>query len=79
MTNRSLKSLIRVLRSQGVVSYKHEGLELLLDPNFKPEVTEPKHVPGALASELNRAAPGFQGMSDEEVLFWSAPKIEEGV
>lgn len=34
MTIKELKSLIKLLRSEGVVSYKEGGLELLLDPNY---------------------------------------------
>jgi hypothetical protein len=74
-----LKRLIATLRANGVVSYKYEGLELLLDPNFKPEQKPIEHMPGQLASEMNRASPGFQGMSPDEILFWSAPKTDEAV
>lgn len=74
--DKELKQLIKFLRANGVVSYKHQGLELLLDPNFKAPVvtqsTEPKHVPGELAAELKRAAPGFFGMTDEQVLMHSS-------
>jgi hypothetical protein len=73
MKGQQLKALLKLLRSQGVVSYKCDGLEVVIDPNFKETVPEaPKHVPGQLASELNRASPGFVGMSDEEVLMWSS-------
>ncbi len=72
MTTKELKALIKVLRANGVVSYKHNGFELLLDPQFKQPVDTPKHVPGQLATELNRAAPGFMGMTPEQVLMYSS-------
>lgn len=37
ISGKPLKALLRTLRDQGVVSYKHEGLEILLDPNFQPQ------------------------------------------
>ena len=68
-----LKSLLKLLRSQGVVSYKHDGLEVLLDPNHKEiPSTSPKHIPGQLASELSKAAPGFFGMTEEQILMHSS-------
>lgn len=68
-----LRSLLKLLRSQGVVSYKHDGLELLLDPNYKETSdSSPKHIPGQLASELNKASPGFFGMTEEQVLMHSS-------
>lgn len=72
-----LKRLLKLLRSQGVVSYKCEGLELLLDPSHKmtPEIVT-KHLPGQLASELNKAAPGFFGMTEEQVLMHSSGGAE---
>ena len=76
MSNRQLKSLIRLLRTQGVVSFRHEGLELVIDPNFRPIEAPPKHVPGQLASEVNRASPGFLGMTPDEVLLWSTNNKE---
>ncbi len=36
MPLKELKTLIRTLRAQGVVSYEHNGLKLLLDPNHQP-------------------------------------------
>ena len=68
-----LKRLLKLLRSQGVVSYKCEGLELLLDPNYKEiSNSSPKHLPGQLASELSKAAPGFFGLTEEQVLMHSS-------
>lgn len=73
MTTKELKVLIKVLRANGVVSYKHNGFELLLDPAFKAvEPKAPEHVPGQLASELNKAAPGHLGLTAEQVLFYSS-------
>lgn len=37
MSTKELKSLIKALRSQGVVSYECNGLKLLLDPNYQPK------------------------------------------
>lgn len=60
------------------MSYKHDGLELLLDPNFKSEVLEPpKHIPGQLASELNKASPGFFGMTDDQLAVYSSEGTRE--
>jgi hypothetical protein len=73
VSQKDLKALIKTLRANGVVSFKHEGLELLLDPNFQTKVEEPpKHIPGQLAAELNKASPGFLGLSQEEVLMYSS-------
>ncbi len=70
---RELKALLKLLRSQGCVSFECEGLKLLLDPQFKPEPPKAvEHIPGQLAAELNKAAPGYMGMTDEQVLMFSS-------
>ena len=76
MPLKELKALIKLLRASGIVSYKNQGLELLLDPAFNQEPLKPvKHVPGQMAAELKTASPGFLGMTDEQIAMWSAPDL----
>jgi hypothetical protein len=71
---KEIKEILELMRANGVVSYKNQGLELLLDP---AAVQGFKHVqektPGmTLQTELNKVSPGFAGMSEDEVLFYSS-------
>jgi hypothetical protein len=75
--NRSLSALLKLLRAHGCVSYKHDGLELLLDPHFTPVTKTASKIdstgsPLSLQAQVDGVAPGFLGMSPEEVLFYSS-------
>lgn len=71
--DKELRALVKFLRTNGIVSYKNNGLELLLDPNYRElPVTAAKHIPGQLASDLSKAAPGFFGMTEEQLLMHSS-------
>jgi hypothetical protein len=74
MTNKELKSLIKTLRSLGVVSYEREGLKLLLDPNH---VEKPRATKSASRQEqqetLHREINTLPVMTDEEWLLSTNP------
>lgn len=73
MTTKELKQLIKTLRSLGVVSYKHEGLELLLDPNHSPATGKRKKPKETLQETIDKTAPQ---LTDEEWLLATAGSFD---
>lgn len=79
MKPRELRALIKLLRSNGVVSYEANGLKLLLDPQFKMLSTaKAKQVvenTADIQETLNNMLPQ---MSDEDwLLATNMPSIED--
>lgn len=78
---KALEAIIHLMRSNGVVSYKSDGIELILLPEsaqgfkFNESHNSPlKSNTVSLQTELNKVSSGFHGMTEEEVLFHSAPQ-----
>lgn len=69
MTNKELKSLIKLLRSQGVTEYSYQGLILRLDIKTQPS--------GTNASIDISKTQGEPAYTEEDTLFWSTPQIQE--
>lgn len=79
MKPRELRALIKLLRSNGVVSYEAEGLKLLLDPQFKVTTkTKAKQVienTAEIQEQLNNMLPQ---LTDEQWLIaTNMPSIED--
>lgn len=79
MKPRELRALIKLLRSNGVVSYEANGLKLLLDPQFKITTkAKAKQVvenTTDIQETLNNMLPQ---MSDEDwLLATNMPSIED--
>lgn len=69
-STKELKSLLQLLRAQGVVSYKASGIEILLDPNFVVTKTQrlPKDAPrrnSSIQAQVDMLVPQ---LTDEEWL-----------
>jgi hypothetical protein len=77
MTNKELKSLVKLMRSNGILSLKVNGAELLLSPEalFPQSKSDSKFKPQQ-AEELANI-PAQKQYTDEEIMFWSAPNLEE--
>lgn len=76
MKNQELKALLKTLRAFGTVSYKCDGVELLLDPNFvstkpalKSRLTEVK----SLQEQIDKHLPQL----DDESWLLAGVKPEE--
>ncbi len=81
MTNKELKSLIKLLRSTGVVSYECNGVKLLLDPAFN-NVKSTKRSLNRIAKDSNDLQEQVNGllpqMTDEDWLIaTNAPTAED--
>lgn len=74
---KDLTALLQLMRENGVVSFKQDGLELILMPEAVQEFKlNRSHVTAqneaSLQTQVNKAAPGFLGKSEEEILFYSS-------
>jgi hypothetical protein len=80
---KDLKSVLKVLRENGVMSYKNQGVELLMHPEAmfpQKRVKESKQeAPAKLDPTLkeSKRSKKVGDYTDEEVLFWSSPSAFE--
>lgn len=66
---KKIKKLTAFMRKAGILSLKSGDLELSLSPNvFHEEHTHPSNDASSDAPEVPQ-----QVLTDEEILFWSAP------
>jgi hypothetical protein len=71
MSHKDLKSLIKLLKANGIVSYEQDGLKLLLDPNHvsasssKSLSKQPKDSVQVIQEQVGKLIPT---LSDEEWL-----------
>lgn len=66
---KQLKALLRMLRDQGVVSFKHDGLELLLDPNFR--------APMAAKSDVHASATPSEALQEQVAALIPMPQLTD--
>ncbi len=69
MTNKELKSLIKLLKAQGVTEYSYQGLTLRLSVKMQPREAN------ALI-DISKTV-GEPVYTEEDTLFWSTPSIPE--
>jgi hypothetical protein len=76
MSPKELKTLIKTLRANGVVSYENNGLKLLLDPNHisaSESKTKAKSPAQVLQEQVGKLIPD---LTDEEWLLSTNRPIE---
>ncbi len=76
MTEKELKSLLKLLRSQGVLEYSHGGLTLKLSEDLPAPKARAKED---VAPELTPDEIPFEDLPYEQQLFYSAdiPMVEQ--
>lgn len=72
MTNKDLKTLIRLLRANGVTTYRTPELELVLDANIRE-----KRQKVSLSANDDKIETDI--VPDESTLYWSSAGIPEGL
>ena len=69
MDAKNIKKLAKLMRSNGILYLKDAEIEISLDPRFVQSTPKTKHT-GPIAEPQD-------GPSDEQILFWSAPGIQD--
>lgn len=70
---KELKEIVKVMHSQGIVSFKTPELELLIQP--KPIVKRRRKADPMTDNPISTNN-NYKGYTDEEVLAWSATNSE---
>lgn len=74
MNTKELVKLLKVLRAHGAVSYEHDGMKLLLDPNFQEPLKSRLSPPTSLQEQVNNLIPQ---MDDDAWLLATNPNALE--
>ncbi len=71
MDLKDLKSLVKLMHKENIVSYKTPELELLIQPRAPKPLRKRNKVEPDSSLMYD-----FKGKTEEEILFWSSPNPE---